>query len=76
MSLSFVVLLFGGVFAFFVGFYRYSLNKYRIAPFSPPSFCPNFLFPRPESSVLLDDYYNQDLEMTNGFGNHKYHAII
>ena len=28
--------------------YRYQLLKYKVAPFTPPSFCPNFLFPRPE----------------------------
>ena len=24
------------------------MAKYKIAPFTPPSFCPNSLFPRPE----------------------------
>jgi len=26
--------------------YRYQMERYKIAPFTPPTFCPNFLFPR------------------------------
>jgi len=26
--------------------YRYQINKYKVAPFTPPSFCPSCLFPK------------------------------
>jgi len=46
--------------------YRYQLEKYRIAPFTPPSFCPNFLFPKIESDRrgFVSDTY-QSIEVGN-----------
>jgi len=38
--------------------YRYQMRKYKIAPFTPPSFLPEFLFPRNTgtSSYLVSGY--------------------
>jgi len=37
----------GLVFILSIWCYRHQLNINRIAPFTPPSFCPNFIYPRP-----------------------------
>jgi len=32
--------------------YRYKVNKSRVQPFEPPSWAPNWLFPRPEPEYV------------------------
>ncbi|KAL4485584.1 hypothetical protein ABPG73_015376 [Tetrahymena malaccensis] len=74
LSFGFILLLAASILFFFVGFYRYSLRKYKIPPFSPPSFCPNFLFPRPENDLLMEDYCIQSgTEMGGVYSSEKYH---
>ncbi|EAR98407.1 transmembrane protein, putative (macronuclear) [Tetrahymena thermophila SB210] len=74
LSFGFILVLAASVLFFFVGFYRYSLRKYKIPPFSPPNFCPNFLFPRPENDLLMEDYCIQSgTEMGGVYSSEKYH---
>ncbi|KAL4478299.1 hypothetical protein ABPG72_009535 [Tetrahymena utriculariae] len=74
LSFGFILILAACVLFFFVGFYRYSLRKYKIPPFTPPNFCPNFLFPRPENDLLMEDYCIQSgAEIGGVYSSEKYH---
>ncbi|KAL4512670.1 hypothetical protein ABPG72_020507 [Tetrahymena utriculariae] len=74
LSFGFILILAASVLFFFVGFYRYSLRKYKIPPFTPPNFCPNFLFPRPENDFLMEDYCIQSgAEIGGVYSSEKYH---
>lgn len=74
VSVGLAILLSCCVLGFFVGFYRYSLQKYHIPPFTPPTFCPNFLFPRPENDgLLMEDYYfSSEVALTDSKHNHNF----
>jgi len=66
---GFVLLAFFFVFMVVVCYYRYQFRKNRVGPFSPPSWCPNCLFP----TMSHEDIHmflpigarkkNQDMEM-------------
>ncbi|EGR32088.1 hypothetical protein IMG5_097020 [Ichthyophthirius multifiliis] len=58
-----------GLFVLSVAFYRYKLKNQRIPPFSPPSFCPNIIYPRPENEILIEDYYFQQIENEKNYSN-------
>jgi len=63
-----VVGMFGVVFVIFVAFtchYRIQMQRYKMAPFTPPRFCPQFLFPRAysEKNTIEDSRAYQAIEV-------------
>jgi len=57
-----------GTFGFIASivYYRYQVNKYRVVPFVPPSFCPKAIYPPVQETHQGTDYAYGEMELGGG----------